>query len=140
MPRPIDVNRHVIVMERARGTLLQNVSELEDPSVPCGVFFSVLVRLARFGLIHGDFNEFNLFVDTESPSHVTVIDFPQMVTTSHPNARTYFSRDVECIRHFFESRFHLAVDRVPSWEGDACPEAVARWAEKVDPAILAQVR
>eukprot|EP01043_Picozoa_sp_COSAG02_P024265 COSAG02_NODE_1322_length_13259_cov_71.269985_2_plen_39_part_00 len=37
------------------------------------------------GLIHSDFNEFNLMVDEEQT--VTVIDFPQMVSISHRNAK-----------------------------------------------------
>jgi RIO kinase 2 len=44
----------------------------------------LIVRLARYGLIHGDFNEFNILV-TEAGSPV-LIDFPQMVSTSHANA------------------------------------------------------
>ena len=44
----------------------------------------LIVRLAAVGLIHGDFNEFNLML---SPSgHVTVIDFPQMISTDHTKA------------------------------------------------------
>ena len=64
----------------------------------------LIVRFARSGLIHGDFNEFNILIhkDTSEP---VVIDFPQMVSTNHPNAEFYFNRDVECIRTFFKRRF-----------------------------------
>ena len=41
---------------------------------------NMVVDLARHGLIHGDFNEFNLILDETGPS------FPQMVSTSHENA------------------------------------------------------
>ena len=44
----------------------------------------LIVKLANHGLIHGDFNEFNLMLDSED--HVTMYDFPQMVSTSHINA------------------------------------------------------
>jgi len=44
----------------------------------------LIVKLANHGLIHGDFNEFNLMLDDSD--HVTMIDFPQMVSTSHLNA------------------------------------------------------
>jgi hypothetical protein len=44
----------------------------------------LIVKLARYGLIHGDFNEFNLMITHEE--EVVLIDFPQMVSTSHPNA------------------------------------------------------
>lgn len=46
---------------------------------------NMVVDLARHGLIHGDFNEFNLILDETGPSF-TLIDFPQMVSTSHENA------------------------------------------------------
>lgn len=80
----------------------------------------LIVRFAHAGLIHGDFNEFNILVRRESGEPV-VIDFPQMVSTGHENAEwyilqpsilyilsfttRYFNRDVECIRTFFRRRF-----------------------------------
>lgn len=71
----------------------------------------LIVRLARSGLIHGDFNEFNILIreaDAEKGEVNPVpilIDFPQMVSTEHENAEYYFNRDVECIRTFFRKRF-----------------------------------
>ncbi len=35
---------------------------------------------------------------------VTLIDFPQMVPTSHSNAQELFDRDVACITRFFSSK------------------------------------
>ncbi|KAJ2365215.1 Serine/threonine-protein kinase rio2 [Coemansia sp. RSA 2610] len=63
----------------------------------------LIVRLAKHGLIHGDFNEFNILVRTDGSP--VLIDFPQMVSTSHPNAEMYFNRDVDCIRTFFKRRY-----------------------------------
>ena len=48
---------------------------------------NLIVKLGNHGLIHGDFNEFNLILDKDD--HITMIDFPQMVSTSHPNAEWY---------------------------------------------------
>ncbi|PAV22169.1 RIO1-domain-containing [Pyrrhoderma noxium] len=64
----------------------------------------LIVRFAHSGLIHGDFNEFNILIHRVTGEPV-VIDFPQMVSTSHENAEWYFNRDVECIRRFFKKRF-----------------------------------
>ena len=36
----------------------------------------LIVRLAQMGLIHGDYNEFNLIIDEKEK--VTVIDLPQV--------------------------------------------------------------
>jgi RIO kinase 2 len=44
----------------------------------------LIVRFAHAGLIHGDFNEFNILI--QESGHPVVIDFPQMVSTSHENA------------------------------------------------------
>ncbi len=57
----------------------------------------LISRLAGKGLIHCDFNEFNLLISADGNDEVTLIDFPQMVSVSHANAKEYFERDVECI-------------------------------------------
>eukprot|EP00967_Tisochrysis_lutea_P027844 scaffold32358_cov31-Tisochrysis_lutea.AAC.2 len=49
---------------------------------------------------------------------VTLIDFPQMISTSHPNADYYFNRDVECVRTFFRRRFGFEAVQVPTLEAD----------------------
>lgn len=81
----------------------------------------LIVRFARAGLIHGDFNEFNILLreHDDGRTEPIVIDFPQMVSTEHENAElyvrlsartstdcaSYFNRDVACIRRFFKRRF-----------------------------------
>lgn len=49
---------------------------------------------------------------------ITVIDFPQMTSTTHINAQYYFERDVKCIQAFFTKRFGLAFEGVPQLEAD----------------------
>lgn len=61
--------------------------ELQDPAALYNEFMELIVKLANHGLIHGDFNEFNLML--EDQDHITLIDFPQMVSTSHPNAEWF---------------------------------------------------
>jgi len=48
---------------------------------------NLILKLASYGLIHGDFNEFNILV--KESGEPILIDFPQMVSTSHPNAEWY---------------------------------------------------
>jgi len=66
--------------------------------------------------VHGDFNEFNLMINDEE--EITVIDFPQMTSTSHLNAQFYFERDVKCIQRFFSKRYGLAFEGAPVLETD----------------------
>jgi len=60
------------------------VHDMADPEAVYSECMNLIVKLANYGLIHGDFNEFNLMLDEED--RVTMIDFPQMISTSHFNA------------------------------------------------------
>lgn len=60
------------------------MKSVADPSQVYHDCMELIVRLGNCGVIHGDFNEFNLMIDDEG--NVTMIDFPQMVSTSHYNA------------------------------------------------------
>ncbi|XP_038621829.1 serine/threonine-protein kinase RIO2 [Tachyglossus aculeatus] len=113
VPKPIDYNRHAVVMELISGYPLCQVHQIEDPASVYNESMELIVKLANHGLIHGDFNEFNLILDNED--HITMIDFPQMVSTSHPNAEWYFDRDVKCIRDFFIKRFNYESELYPTF-------------------------
>jgi len=80
----------------------------------------LIMRFARHGLIHGDFNEFNLLIKTADDSAV-VIDFPQMTSLDHFNGPELFARDVDCVRRFFRKRFSYESSRWPTWEKDIVP-------------------
>ena len=64
------------------------MADLPSPGALYSSLMELIVRFARAGLIHGDFNEFNILIRRESGEPV-VIDFPQMVSTSHKNAEWY---------------------------------------------------
>lgn len=42
---------------------------------------------------------------------VTIIDFPQMVSVHHANAKELFERDVECIVRFFHKKLGYSAER-----------------------------
>ncbi|XP_051532706.1 serine/threonine-protein kinase RIO2 [Myxocyprinus asiaticus] len=114
VPKPVDYNRHAVVMELINGYPLCQVREILDPAALYNEIMELIVKLANHGLIHGDFNEFNLMLDDSD--HVTMIDFPQMVSTSHLNAEWYFDRDVKCIRDFFCKRFNYESELYPTFK------------------------
>lgn len=58
---------------------------MEDVPQLYSDLMDLIVRLASHGVIHGDFNEFNLMLDANSKPRV--IDFPQMISTAHENAK-----------------------------------------------------
>ncbi|KAL7440003.1 hypothetical protein ACHAXM_012188 [Skeletonema potamos] len=57
---------------------------------------------------------------------VILIDFPQMISTRHPNAKELYERDVECLKIFFSKKLKCHVEGeaedsrfsgiMPSWE------------------------
>lgn len=101
VPIPIDQNRHVVVMSRVSGSPMSQIKtgNMYGAEAIFAICMGILKRLAEHGLVHCDFNEFNLMLD--EVGNVTLIDFPQMVSTSHDNASELFMRDVNGLRKFF---------------------------------------
>ncbi|KAG6850495.1 hypothetical protein H0H93_012496 [Arthromyces matolae] len=85
VPTPVDQARHTILMEFIDAYPLRQIDEVPSPGKLYSTLMDLIVRFARAGLIHGDFNEFNILIRRETGEPV-VIDFPQMVSTSHENA------------------------------------------------------
>ena len=136
VPEAIANSRHTIVMELIDAFPLRQITEIPDPPGLYTELIEIILRLAQYGLIHGDYNEFNILIkeenetspkptDTEndltSPIRLTpvLIDFPQMVSIDHANAEMYFDRDVSCIKRFFERRFHFTSDEPGPFFADA---------------------
>ncbi|CAN6567867.1 unnamed protein product [Malus baccata var. baccata] len=105
VPSAVDCNRHCVIMSLVQGYPLVQVKQLQNPEEVFETIIGLVVRLAEHGLIHCDFNEFNIMIDDDKK--VTMIDFPQMVSVSHHNAQMYFDRDVECVFKFFRKRFNM---------------------------------
>ncbi|KAG6516210.1 hypothetical protein ZIOFF_026663 [Zingiber officinale] len=186
VPDAIDCNRHCVVMSLVQGYPLVQVQQLQNTDEVLETIVGLVVRLAEHGLIHCDFNEFNIMIiramelltkvviisissmdigtrsgirmshelyllrslrnakgllacfwlkrkrlgvevgrglwverNIDDNEKVTMIDFPQMVSVSHRNAKMYFDRDIECIFKFFAKRFKLV------YEDDECDGAEA---------------
>lgn len=192
VPTPIDQTRHTVLMSYENAYPLRQIASLPMEQVRhlYSALMALIVRLARAGLIHGDFNEFNLLIreihqdhedeneeeassekivepvseekdavpenavvehgkgftrivqveqendggeddeevdDSDSSAQSielsegvevepVLIDFPQMVSIEHPNAREFFERDVECVRRFFRRRFRFESDEYPTFD------------------------
>ncbi|KAJ1933462.1 Serine/threonine-protein kinase rio2, partial [Kickxella alabastrina] len=84
VPTPVDQNRHCVVMEFVEAFPLRQISSVGEPGRLYSTLMDLIVRLAKYGLIHGDFNEFNILLGDDGVP--ILIDFPQMVSTSHYNA------------------------------------------------------
>ncbi|GGL71968.1 serine/threonine-protein kinase RIO2 [Halocalculus aciditolerans] len=120
VPRPIDQNRHAIVMEKIDGVEL-NRAKLDSEQV-VGVLDLVLQELGTAyaaGYVHADISEYNVFVAEDG---ITLFDWPQSVPTDHENARTFLERDVENITSYFQRKYP---NDLPDVDVDAIADAVA---------------
>ncbi|KAI9164518.1 Serine/threonine-protein kinase rio2 [Blastocladiella emersonii ATCC 22665] len=117
VPTPHDQNRHCVVMDLVDGIPLTHVSEVADVGKLYSDLMALLLRLASHGLVHGDFNEFNLMIRQADQTPI-LIDFPQMISTNHVNAREQFDRDVNCIRDYFRRRYDFIADWWPQFDRD----------------------
>ncbi|XP_050575454.1 serine/threonine-protein kinase RIO2 isoform X2 [Bombus affinis] len=114
VPKPIDFNRHCVIMELVEGGPLCGVYKLDDVESLYDELMNLIVKLGNHGVIHGDFNEFNIMM-TNSGKPI-LIDFPQMISTEHVDAETYFERDVNCVRDFFKRRFAYESELYPTFQ------------------------
>ncbi|CAE7211975.1 rio2 [Symbiodinium sp. CCMP2592] len=114
VPTPIDQNRHAVVMSFVDAKPLFQLRQLQHPNQVLERLMRLVVRLLRAGIVHGDFNEFNLMLDEDEK--VTLIDFPQIVNNSHPNAEEFFDRDVRSIVEFFRKRLNIEVQEWPTFQ------------------------
>jgi len=138
VPEPLAQNRHTIVMSLIDAFPLRQISKVGRPAQLYAELLEIILRLARYGLIHGDFNEFNILIKEENdPSakgkapygspeaeetvHLVpiLIDFPQMVSIDHVNAEMYFDRDVNCIKKYFQRRYGFTSDEPGPFFSDA---------------------
>ena len=103
-------------MSRVEAYPMTHILELINPKEVYLKLINLVIKLAEHGLIHGDFNEFNLMIDDEE--NITLIDFPQMISINHPDAIFFFNRDIECIHKYFERKYNLIFEDRPKLETD----------------------
>ncbi|ATW88427.1 RIO kinase 2 [Halohasta litchfieldiae] len=103
VPRPVDQNRHAIVMEKLDGAELSR-ARLESQQV-VGVLDLVLEEMTgayHEGYVHADMSEYNVFVDEDG---ITIFDWPQAVPTDHENSDELLARDLKNIYGYFRRKY-----------------------------------
>jgi len=103
VPKPIYQNRHTVVMQRIEGRQLSEVIEIDDPDMLLDEILEDVHKAYKAGVIHADLSEFNIVVSEEN--EVYIIDWPQYIPLSHPNAEETFERDVKNVLVYFRRKF-----------------------------------
>jgi RIO kinase 2 len=114
VPRPVDQNRHAIVMEKVDGVELSRTKLTDEQVLP--VLELVLAEAAgayEAGYVHADMSEYNVFV---TDAGVVVFDWPQAVTADHENADELLARDVENVVGYFQRKYPALTDGLDTTE------------------------
>jgi RIO kinase 2 len=106
VPQPIKQNRHVLVMSMIEGTELYHYPELPDAQA---AFIEILVNVRKayqnVHVIHGDLSPYNIIIQPNQ--HILLIDWPQFVSTKHPNAKELIERDLRNVLTFFKRKYGI---------------------------------
>jgi len=103
VPRPVDQNRHAIVMAKMDGVELSRAGLTDEQVVPVlDLVLDEMTGAYHEGFVHADMSEYNVFVGSEG---VTVFDWPQAVPTDHENADELLARDVTNIVGYFQRKY-----------------------------------
>ncbi|KER26431.1 hypothetical protein T265_14003 [Opisthorchis viverrini] len=134
VPQPLAHNRNAVVMSYVADScplsrVVPSVFRVSEGLLAKELYSQareMLQKIASLGLIHGDFNEFNLMVvglgdveldavaeDTLSTVKLVLIDFPQMISRAHPTAEIIYRRDAEGIVSFFSRFFEIPEEDLP---------------------------
>ncbi len=110
VPRPVDHNRHAVVMERIDGVELGRTAlEPEQVRPVLDLVLGEMAGAYDAGYVHADMSEYNVFVNEDG---VVVFDWPQAVPTDHANARELLERDVENVVGYFRRKYPNRVGAV----------------------------
>ena len=102
VPRPIDHNRHAIIMARMDGVELSRARlEPEQARPVCDLVLREVGKAYDAGYVHADMSQYNVFVGEEG---ITVFDWPQAVSIDHANAGELLERDVSNITNYFRRK------------------------------------
>jgi len=119
VPRPVDHNRHAIVMEKMDGVELSRAGlDAEQVGPLLTLLLDELATTYREGRVHADMSEYNVFVSEDG---VTIFDWPQAVPTDHENADELLERDVGNLVGYFQRKYPQAT---PDLEVQALAAAI----------------
>ncbi|WGI16887.1 RIO1 family regulatory kinase/ATPase [Methanonatronarchaeum sp. AMET-Sl] len=107
VPEPISWNRHLIAMEKLEGRELSRVKLDNDPQFILEIIYEEIEKAYDLGVVHGDLSEFNIHIAEDD---LRIIDWPQAVQTTHPEADNYLKRDIKNITKYFEKKYQIKKD------------------------------
>ena len=107
-PKVVASNRSTVLFEQLSGVRLSQRPELENPpALLKSVLAAARLAYTKAGLVNADLSEYNILTDG---SRAWLIDWPQAVATTHPNARDLVAHDVRAVVRFFQRAYLVKLD------------------------------
>jgi RIO kinase 2 len=107
-PKAVAYSRSSILLEQLSGVRLSQRPYLEDPP-RClrDILNSMRLAYSKASLVNGDLSEYNVLTDG---NRVWLIDWPQAISSSHPNSEELLRHDVVAITSFFRRSYRAIMD------------------------------
>ena len=107
-PKVISYSRSTVLLEEVSGVRLSQRPYLEDPKGALDrVVEAMRTAYLEARLTNADLSEYNILTDGAS---VWLIDWPQAVDSSHPNAGELLAHDVRTVTNFFAKAYGVETD------------------------------
>jgi RIO kinase 2 len=107
-PKAIGYSRSTVLLEHVSGVRLSQRPYLEIPAAAeRTVFASMKLAYLRARLVNADLSEYNILTNG---SALWLIDWPQAVNASHPNAEDLLRHDVGAVSRFFRRAYGVESD------------------------------
>ncbi|MCD6403027.1 MAG: hypothetical protein J7K98_01715 [Candidatus Aenigmarchaeota archaeon] len=105
VPKPLDLDRHVIAMEMVcdepgvPSRLLKDLRLTNPKEAKEAILEEYMEIVEKAGVIHGDLSEYNIMI--KKTGEFFIIDWPQAVPKDFENADKLLERDLENINNYF---------------------------------------
>ncbi len=104
VPRPVALSHHAVVMEHSGGTELYKL-DLENPEECLDIILEEVAAAWEKGIVHADLSAYNVLAGEEG--EIVIIDWPQAVSRSSPQARELLERDAKNVVSHFQRKYRL---------------------------------
>jgi RIO kinase 2 len=108
VPRPIALDRHVVVMSLIDGVELANVKKISGAKNVLNEIIENIKRTYQLGIVHGDLSEHNIVIKPDGD--ILIIDWPQYLPTHQARAEEMLKRDIENVLKYFKRKFGVVRD------------------------------
>jgi len=99
---------HTVVMFKINGKRLVDYKTIQNPRE---IFNKTIeqVRIAyEKNIINSDLSEYNILLDEND--EIWIIDWPQAVTSEHPNSNYLLKRDIHNLTSFFKRKYNVQIN------------------------------